>query len=141
LATPRPRPIALGQRRHVVAAQDVVDERLVLGGDQLADVVHREPALVGARVLRGHDQVDAVGAVADLVLDPREVDLELLLRVRDGAEHAEPAGLGDGRHHVAAVGEGEDGNVDAEHVGDRGLHGIGQLDDLSSSSRLKQGTP
>ena len=43
--------------------------------------------------------------------------------VRDRAQHAETAGLGDRRHHIAAVGEGEDGNVDAEHVGDGSPHG------------------
>ena len=107
---------------HLVAAEDVVDELLVLGGDELADVVDRVAAVLVAGVLGRHDEVDAVGPVADLVLDPGEVDLELLGRVGHRAEHAEPAGLRDGGDDVAAVGEGEDRELDVEQVGDGGAH-------------------
>ena len=105
-----------------VAVEDVVDELTVAGGDHVLQRRHREPALVGAGVLGGHDQVDAVRAIADLGLDPVEVDLELAITVAGGAEHAHAACLRHGDDHVAAVGEGEDRQVDAEHVGDRGLH-------------------
>ena len=125
IATAAAEPMALvvvGQVGHVVATEDVVDERDVLGRDQRPDVVERELAGVGSGVLGRHDQVDSVGAVADLVLDPVEVDLELSLRVGHRAEHAHPAGLRHRGHDVAAVAEGEDRHIDAEHVGDRGLH-------------------
>ena len=55
----------------------LVDEPAVLGGDHRHELRHRHAAVVGAGVLGGHDQVDAVRAVADLGLDPVEVDLEL----------------------------------------------------------------
>ena len=48
---------------------------------------------VHALVLVGDDDVDAVGVVADVLVDPVQLDLELLGREADGAEHAEAAGL------------------------------------------------
>ena len=53
-----------------------------------------------------------------------QLDLELLGREADGAEHAEAAGLGDGGDDVAAVGEGEDRELDAELVAEGGVHGV-----------------
>ena len=52
-----------------------------------------------------------------------QLDLELLGAEPDGAEHAEAAGLAHGDDDVAAVGEGEDRELDAEVVTDRGAHG------------------
>ncbi len=111
-----------GQVGDVVATEDVVDERDVLGRDQRPDVVERELRGIGAGVLGRHDQIDSVGAVADLLLDPVEVDLELALRVGHRAEDAHPARLRHRRHDVTTVAEGEDRHIDAEHVGDRSLH-------------------
>ncbi len=108
--------------RHVVATQDVVDELAVGVGDQGSDVVERIAATLVAGVLGGHDQVDAVGTLADLVLDPRQVDLELLGRVGDGAEHTESTCLRHGGDDIAAVAEGEDRELDVEHLGGGGLH-------------------
>ena len=51
-----------------------------------------------------------------------QLDLELLGGEADRAEHAEAAGLADGDDHVAAVGEGEDRELDAEFVADGGVH-------------------
>ncbi len=51
-----------------------------------------------------------------------QLDLELLGGEADRAEHAEPAGLADGDDHVAAVGEGEDRELDVEFVADGGVH-------------------
>ncbi len=62
--------------------------------------------------LFGDDDVDAVGVVADVLVDPVELDLELLGREADRAEHAEAAGLAHGDDDVAAVGEGEDRELD-----------------------------
>ena len=78
-----------------------------------------------ALVLAGDHDVDAVGLVADVLVDPVELDLELLGREADGAEHAEAAGLADGGDDVAAVGEGEDRELDAELVAEGGVH-VGQ---------------
>ena len=43
-------------------------------------------------------------------------------READRAEHAEPAGLAHGDDDVAAVGEREDRELDAELVADGGVH-------------------
>jgi hypothetical protein len=61
--------------------------------------------------------------VADVLVDPRQLDLELLGAEADGAEHAEAAGLAHRDDDVAAVREGEDGELDAELVADGGAHG------------------
>ena len=112
-----------GELGHLVPGEDVVDERPVRVGDEGADVVERVAAALVAGVLGGHDQIDAVRAVADLLLDPGEVDLQLRRRVGDRAEHTEPTGLRHRGDHVAAVAEGEDRELDVEHVGGGGLHG------------------
>jgi hypothetical protein len=75
-----------------------------------------EVAGFAACVAGGHHDVDAVGLSADLLVDPRELDLELLGREGEGAQHAEAARLGDGGDHVAAMAEREDRDVDAERV-------------------------
>ena len=69
---------------------------------------------IHALVLVGDHDVDAVGVVADVLVDPVQLDLELLGREADGAEHAEATGLADGDDDVTAVGEGEDRELDAE---------------------------
>ena len=108
--------------RHVVAPQDVGDELAVGVGNQRSDVVERVAAAFVAGVLRRHDQVDTVRAVADLRLDPGQVDLELLGRMGDGAEDSETTRLGDGGDDVTAVAEGEDRELDVEHLGGGGFH-------------------
>ncbi len=91
-------------------------------GDQRFDVVERVTAVLVARVLGRNDQIDAVGAVADLRFDPGEVDLELLGRMGDGAEHADPTGLGHCGHDITTVAEREDRELDAQHLGSGSLH-------------------
>ena len=49
-------------------------------------------------------------------------DLELLGREAHRAEDAEAAGLRNGHDHVAAVREGEDGELDPQVVADRSAH-------------------
>ena len=61
--------------------------------------------------------------VADVLVDPVELDLELLRGVSDSAEHPETAGLTDGHHDVTAVGESEDRKLDIEVVADGRVHG------------------
>ena len=110
------------QRGYVVAAQDVVDELDVCGRDEAADVVERVAATVGARVLGGHDEVDAVRQVAHFGFDPSEVDFELLGRVRDCAKHTHAAGSGDRGDNISTMCKRQDRNVDAKHLGNRCLH-------------------
>ena len=107
-----------------VLLEDAAGEAAVVVGDhggELGLELHRVE-LAHALVLAGDDDVDAVGGVGAVLVQPVELDLELLGGEADGAEDTEAAGVGDGRHHVAAVGEGEDGELDAEAFGDLGAH-------------------
>ena len=118
--------LALGQLGHAVLGEQVLREGAVLGGDHLAQLLlERAGVEVFALpvVLAGDHDVDAVGLVADVLVDPLELDLELLGAEADGAEHAEAAGLADRDDDVAAVGEGEDRELDAESLAELGLHG------------------
>ena len=65
------------ERLDAVAVQQLVEELAVLGGDQLVDGSPRQAALLDADVLGRHDDVDTVRAVADMVVDPVQLDLEL----------------------------------------------------------------
>ena len=53
--------------------------------------------------LHRHHDVDAVGPAVDVLVDPVQLELELLGRERERAEHAHAAGVGDRGDHVAAV--------------------------------------
>ncbi len=112
------RALAFGEPRHAVLGQDPVSELAVRLGDRGAQLrlellgVELAHALVAAR---DHD-VDAVGLAAHVLVDPLELDLELLRREAHRAEHAEAAGLAHGRDHVAAVAEGEDRELDPERL-------------------------
>ena len=105
----------------------------ILESDEVAHVIGdqrlelrlqlRRIQLPHALVLAGDHDVDAVGLVADVLVDPLELDLELLGREADGAEHAEATGLGHRGDDVAAVREGEDRELDAETFTELGVHG------------------
>ena len=115
---------AVGHRRDVVVGEDLLDVGPVLVGDERLEVVDPERLALADEVVR-HGEVDAVGLAADVVVDPGELDLELVGAEGEGAEHAVatgPAHLGD---DVAAVGEGEERELDAEAVTDLGAH-VGQ---------------
>ena len=97
----------------------------MLLGDQLVEGGGVEPgAPLHPGQLLGDEDVDAVRLPAHRLVDPAQLDVELLRAVDGGAEHAEPAAPGDGGHDVAAMAEGEDGVLDAELVADAGAHGI-----------------
>ena len=80
--------------------------------------------LFEAFVRHGHDDVDAVGLAVHVFVDPLQFDLELLRRERDGAQDAHTARLADRRDDVPAMAEGEDRELQAEHVTDTCLHGV-----------------
>ena len=118
--------LALGQLGYAVVGKELAGEVDVALG-------HHGPQLLGqllgvlldalALVLAGDDDVDAVRVLADVLIDPVELDGELFGREADGPEHAEPTRLADSGDHVAAVGEGEDRELDAELVAHGGSHG------------------
>ena len=72
--------------------------------------------------LLGHREVDAVRLAVDVLVDPGELDLELVGAERERAEHPVAAGLADRGDDVAAVREGEERELDAELVADGGAH-------------------
>ena len=118
----RVRAIVVGQWRYVVAGQDLVHEVGVRGRNELADVVERESAVGTTGEAGRDDHVHAVGLVADLGLDPFQVDLEALRRVGHRSQHSHATGFGHRGHYVAAVAEGDNGELDAQHFGDPGPH-------------------
>jgi hypothetical protein len=81
-----------GDRGHAVLLEDPVDEARVLLGDHLAELAGVEAALLDTDVLRRHEQVDAVGPAADVLVDPVELDLQLRRGEGDGSEHAQATG-------------------------------------------------
>src|SRR5207249_11318711 len=116
--------LALREGRHLVALEDLLDEAAVALRDHLLEDRLVEPALLGAGVRLRHHDVDAIGLPAHVLVDPAELHLELLGGGEgERAEDAEAAGLAHRRHHVAAVAEGEDRELDAEGVADAGAHG------------------
>ena len=76
----------------------------------------------GSCDLGRHDEVDAVGLAVDVLVDPLQLDLELLGREVQGAEDAHPAGPADRGDDVAAVAEGEDREFQAEVAGELCAH-------------------
>ncbi len=90
--------VVLGEG-HAVVGQQLAGEVEVLLGDHVERSISASSSAddvgVHALVLVGDDDVDAVGVVADVLVDPVQLDLELLGREADGAEHAEAAGLAD----------------------------------------------
>src|SRR4029077_18045284 len=114
------RALALGQLRDAVVGEHLVGEAAVLRGGRLAQHLLEllRVDLAHPLVLDGDHDVDAVRPVADVLVDPAALDLELLGRKSDGAQHPDASGLADGRDHVAAMAEGEDGKLDPETITD-----------------------
>ena len=75
-------------------------------------------------VLLGNHGVDPIGLVAYVLVDPVELHGELLGGEPDRAQHTKPTGLADLDDDVATVGEGEDGDLDAEPLADLRSHGF-----------------
>jgi hypothetical protein len=103
----------------VAGEVDVTPRHHVL--EHLGQILRRHVG-VHALVLVGDDDVDAVGVVTDVLVDPVQLDLELLGREADGAEHAETTGLGHRDDDVTAVGEREDRELDPQFVADGSAH-------------------
>ena len=104
--------------------EEVVEELAMRRGNPLVELVLAEPALpVAAHELRRQEQVDTVRLVADLLLDPLELGAQVLGAVRGDAEDAHAAGLRHRGGDVAAMGEREDREFEAEFLREFGVHG------------------
>ena len=116
---------------HAVVGEDLARElQMLLRHERielLLEHLWRQIGGIHALVLVRNDDVDAVGMVADVLVDPLQLDLELIRRVSDRAEHAEPACLAHGDDDVPAVGEREDRELDVELVADGGVHGCSSV--------------
>lgn len=108
---------------NAVAGQQILDECAVLCRQQLPNPLRVDSALFGADILGRQQQVDPVRPTAGLPLDPGQFAVQPLGAVRDGAQDPEPTRVGHRRHDVAAVAEGADRELDAEHFGHSGPHG------------------
>jgi hypothetical protein len=104
-----------------VVGEDLVDVVPVLLADVLpqlgTDVAGVGEAGVAIDGLDRHHHVDAVGAAVDVLVDPLELQLELLGREGQRAEHPHATRVGHRGHDVATVAEGEDRVLDPEHLG------------------------
>lgn len=67
----------------------------------------------------GHQNVDAIGLAADVRIDPIQLRLDRVRRVRGCPEHAEAARAADGGDDITTVAEGEQRELDAQRVADR----------------------
>jgi hypothetical protein len=122
-AQARPRLVGtLGEGWDAVAREDLVDEALLLGRQELADGVLVE-CVAGVGLQSREQQIDSVRPAAHLLVDPRKVDVEASRGVGDGTEDPEPASVGHRGDDVPAVAEGDDRVLDAERRGHPCLHG------------------
>jgi SAM-dependent methyltransferase len=110
----------------LVLGHEPADEGPVLLGDVLAQLGLE---LLGGQVVDAHalvlgrdDQVDPVGPVTDVLVQPGQLGLQLVGLEADRPQDSQTSGVGHGRGHVAAVGESEDRELDPEAVADLGAH-------------------
>ena len=117
--------------RHAVVGEDLARKlQMLLRHERielLLEHLWRQIGGIHALVLVRNDDVDAIGMVADVLVDPLQLDLELIRRVSDRAQHAEPACLAHGDDDVPAVGERKDRELDVELVADGGVHGCSSV--------------
>ena len=83
---------------------------------------------LGQLDLGRHDEVDAVGLAVDVLVDPLQLDLELVGREVERAEHAHAAGPAHRGDDVAAVAEREDRELEAQVPGELGAHAPDRTD-------------
>jgi hypothetical protein len=84
--------------------QDFRDVVTMLVGHHRDDLFRREIHALALEFL-GADDVHAVRPATHVLVDPGQLEFQLLGGVRGRAQHAEPSGVGDRRHHVAAMTE------------------------------------
>jgi len=108
-----------GRKLDVVFLQEIAGEVAVLRRDARLQALPGDVLLACGRDVFGDQHVDAIGLAVGVIVDPFQLPLQRLRRMRGRAEHAEAAGAADGGHHVAAMAEGEQGKLDAQHVADR----------------------
>ena len=120
------RVVGVGRKRgNVVVGEQLLDELPMPLGDHLHDLLDPEVAVVFSRrhELRWDHEVNAVRLAVDVLVDPVELDLELLRAEGQGAEDAEAAGATHRGDDVAAVAEREDRELESVAIAEVGVHG------------------
>ena len=69
-----------------------------------------------ALVLARDDGVDSIGPIADSLIDPLQLDLQLPGREAHCPEHAKATGLAHLDDDIATVREGEDRDIDSKEI-------------------------
>jgi hypothetical protein len=105
-----------------VTVEQIVDPLAMSRCDHRLELLFRHVALVFADVFGRDDGVDPVWLAVDMLVDPLQLELQLLGAVGHRAQHPEATGSADGSHHVAAVAKGKDGEFDPQLFADFGLH-------------------
>ena len=120
--------VAVATHVDAVVGEDLVDVVPMVLADHRAQLRADVLDFVDARIAVGgldrHHHVDAVRLAADVFVDPLQLELELVGRERQRAEHTHTTGIRDRGHDVAAVGEGEDRELDPEHLRETVLHRV-----------------
>ncbi len=109
--------LVVGGLGNLVAFEQFGYELPVPVGDHCRDVRGLQPTLTIAGVLGGHDEVHSIGVIADLFFDPGQVDFQLVVAEGHCTENTHATGLRHGHHHVPAVAEGQNRELDTEHLG------------------------
>jgi hypothetical protein len=116
--------IAFRELRHAVFGEDLVREHPMLLGDgreqHLLELHRIDLAL--PLVFARNDDVDAVRPIAHVLVDPVELDLELIGREADRAEDTEAPGPTNRSDDVAAVGERKNRQLDPEPLAELRMH-------------------
>ena len=105
-----------------VFLQQVAGEIAMLGRNPRFETFPGDVFLACGRNVLRDQHVEAIGLAVDMVVDPFQFLLDRFRGMRGGAEHAETSGAADGRDHVAAMAEGQQRKLDAQHVADRRFH-------------------
>src|SRR6266567_2052822 len=77
---------------------------------------------VAVETLDRHDHVDAVGLAVDVLVDPVQLELQLLGTERQRTQDAHATCPADRGGDITTVREGEDRKLDAEHLTQPVLH-------------------
>ncbi len=111
--------------RDTMIGEDLAGEVQMLLRDhrpqRLGELIRRQLGVHALVLVRDHD-VDPVGVVADVFIDPVELDLQLLRREPNCSEHTKTTSFADGDHHIAAVSEGKNRKLDTELVANGSVH-------------------
>jgi hypothetical protein len=111
-----------GRELDAMSLEEVAGEVTVFGRNPSLQAPPGDIVLTRSRDVFRDQHVQAVGLAVDVIVDPLQLLLDGLGRMCRGAEHAEPSGPAHGGDDVAAMAEGEQRKLDAQHLADRRLH-------------------